>query len=77
MKVLKATLNTKTIKLVVHLDETKLQEGEPNPEFTWAVEWGADVPLAVIKRETKLLAQMALNAKTGSPSFPALENTVL
>lgn len=61
--------------LAVHLDETKLLDGQPDPAWVREFEWApkpdgttqADY-VAMQKRETKLLCQLALTEMNASAS---------
>lgn len=44
-------------RISVHIDETKIKDGKPDHDYVLDFHWGAGVPLATIKRETKLLCQ--------------------
>lgn len=66
MKLLTARDLGTEYRLVVHLDDTKLIEGNPDPVYVREFRWGKDMPLARVKAETKLLAQLELAKMTPS-----------
>lgn len=76
MKIIEAVKADGSIRMAVHMDEAKqvrdpdqptpaagtpdTRRMVPDPAFVMHIQWGADVPVAVIKRETKLLVQAEL-----------------
>ena len=92
MKILEAVEREGSVRLIVHLDETKKvrdpqhdapPEGEEDtrplvadPDYVMEVQWGADVPAAVVKRETALLGAAEL-ARRGSRKVVALSGAVI
>jgi len=79
MKIIEAVESNGAVRVVVHLDETMEvpdpalpvpAEGEPDtrrivpdPAYVMELEWGADVPEEVVKRETALLAAAELDRR--------------
>lgn len=73
MKVLEAVEIDGSIQMIVHIDESQQvrdtqaalpEDGAedtramvPDPAFVVEIQWGADVPIDVIKRETALLCE--------------------
>ncbi len=61
--------NPRSLRLVVHIDTSKLVDGEPDPQyvrrFTWGYDSTKDGPKAAFitrcKAEAKLLCQVALD----------------
>ena len=92
MKILEAVEREGSVRLTVHLDETKQvrdpQQAEPpegekdtrplvaDPDYVMEVQWGAVVPAAVVKRETALLGAAEL-ARRGSRKVAALDGAAL
>lgn len=63
MRVIEATSGRAALRVRVHLDETKTVPNEtgdgeePDPASVMELQWGKDVPTAVVIRETALLAK--------------------
>ena len=92
MKIVEAVEREGSVRLTVHLDEAKQvrdpqqaapPEGEKDtrplvadPDYVMEVQWGADVPVAVVKRETALLGAAEL-ARRGSRKVTILDGAVI
>lgn len=93
MKILTAIEVNGSVQLDVHIDDGKLirdpeaplpDEGEkdtrslvPDPEFVMSVQWGADVPVETIKRETALLCDTELARRLPGHSVAGLDGVTL
>ena len=82
MKIIEAVEHEGSVRVTVHIDESKRvrdperetpPEGEEDtrplvadPDYVMEFQWGADVPLATIKRETALLCATDLARRGGS-----------
>lgn len=78
MKIIDATNDGGTIQLAVHIDEAKLlTDNSPDPAFVMTFEWAANMPVAVIRRETKLLVQAELARRATRTKVGTLVGVVL
>ena len=93
MRIIEATSTPGSMRVRAHIDETKTVRdpeqappGEdeedtrafvPDPEFVLEIQWGADVPIATIKRETALLCAAELSRKSGGKKVAALTGATL
>ena len=93
MKIIEAVEHEGSVRIDVHLDESKRvrdpereapPEGEEDtrpmvadPGYIMALQWGADVPVATIKRETALLCAAELDRRSLPKVVRALDGVTL
>lgn len=77
MKIIDASKDDTQIYLTVWLDETKLVDNQPDPEYLFSISWDASMPVAKIKQETKTLCQQELKRRKVRTKVAALDNFVI
>lgn len=93
MRIIEATSEPGTVRVRAHIDEAKtVRDPEqsppgkdeedtraliPDPDFVMELQWGADVPIATIKRETALLCAAELARRGVGKKVAGLDGVVL